>query len=160
MKKLQLLAASAFMLFGAAQTALAGDIVSLVKTLESGRKVTFNIEGTAVKNDAGEVTSAKVIYELKDAELCAEPAGELAPAVEEHKDWEKDGAYMLMIAMDHGDSLKREVNKEKPGCHKISDLRFSMLGPWTFSFNIAKPDTEGEYENIRFDVSAVKPSEL
>lgn len=157
MKKLKLLAASAFILLGASQTALAEDVVSLVKTLESGRKVSFNIEGTAVKNEAGEVTSAKVDFNLENAEVCAEPAGVLAPAVEEHKDWEKDGAYMLMLAMDHGDTIKREANKDKPNCYNLSELNFTMSGPWTFSFNFQKPDTEGEFENVRFDVSAVKP---
>lgn len=133
------------------------DVVSLVKKLESGRTVTFNIEGTPIKNDAGEITSAKVDVNLDTAEVCAEPAGALAPAVKEHKDWKKDGAYMLMTMMDHGDSLLREANKEKPGCYTIGGLHFSMLGAWTFSFNIQKPDSEGEFEHVTFDVSAVKP---
>lgn len=160
MKTVKTLAAGAFILFGLSQVALADNVVSLVKTLESGRTVTFNIEGTPVKNDEGVVTSAKVSYDLETAELCADPAGALAPAVTEHKDWEKDGAYMLMTMMNHGDSLDREANKDKPGCYSLGGLHFSMQGPWTFSFNIAKTDAEGTFENVRFDVSAVKPSQL
>lgn len=156
-KTVKTLAAGAFILFGLSQVALADNVVSLVKTLESGRTVTFNIEGTPVKNDEGVVTSAKVDFNLESAEICAEPAGVLAPAVEEHKDWEKDGAYMLMVMMDHGDSIVREVNKDKPNCYSLSELNFTMSGPWTFSFNFQKSDTEGEYENVRFDISAVKP---
>lgn len=133
------------------------EVVSIVKKLESGRTVSFNIEGTPIKNDAGEVTSAKVSYDLETAEICAEPAGALAPAVKEHKDWQKDGAYMLMVAMDHGDSLLREANKDKPGCYNLGDLHFTMAGPWTFSFNIQKPNSEGEFENVKFDIKAVKP---
>lgn len=157
MDTLKTLAASAFLILGLTQAAAASEIVTIVKKTESGRTVAFNIEGTPVKNDAGEVVKAKVDFNLEVAELCTEPAGVLAPAVNDHKDWEKDGAYMLMVAMDHGDSIGREVNKEKPHCYNLTDLNFTMLGPWTFSFNIEKQDAKGEFENVRFDISAVKP---
>lgn len=159
MNSVKTLAASALMIFGLSQVAVADDVevVSIVKKLESGRTITFSIEGTPIKNDAGEITSAKVDYNVETAELCAEPAGALAPAVEKHKDWEKDGAYMLMVAMDHGDSITRKANEEKPNCYDLTDVNFTMGGPWTFSFNIEKQDTEGEFENVRLDVSAFKP---
>lgn len=164
MNTVKTLAASALMILGFSGLSGASfaseqesEIVSIVKKLESGRTVTFNIEGTPIKNDAGEVVKAKVSYDLETAQVCADPAGALAPAVEEHKDWEKDGAYMLMVVMDHGDSLKREVNKDNPNCHDLSELHFSMGGPWTFSFNFEKQDAKGEFENVKFDVSAFKP---